>query len=331
MKALTKKATTVAILTAMSAPGLAMADVTVYGKAHLAITSNSGTDSSEDITVSSQNSRFGVKGSQDLGEGLEVIYKMEWAVDMADNNGKIALEDADTDGQVDIDGVSGGANITARNQYVGLKGGFGQVIFGRHDTPMKTAQGKFDQFNDTVMDMKTLVEGEDRKDNIIIYSTPSFGKVNAHVALLPGEDSPTNDGVADGNSISITYGNAKKDALYVALAANGGDLIDDETRLVATYKMGATRLGLLMQTTDHNTADDEVAMGLSVGHSMGNGSIKFQYIDRTDNGGTAGADETTTTVGYENKLSKETSAYALYSTYDTADQDMISLGIVHNF
>ncbi|MCW8956221.1 MAG: porin, partial [Gammaproteobacteria bacterium] len=103
MKALTKKATTVAILAAMAAPGLTMADVTVYGKAHLAINSNSGVDSSEDVTVSSQNSRFGVKGSQELSEGLKAIYKMEWAVDMTDNNGKVSLDDADADGQVDID------------------------------------------------------------------------------------------------------------------------------------------------------------------------------------------------------------------------------------
>lgn len=325
MKALTKNATAVAILAAIAAPGLAMADVTVYGKAHLSINSNT-----DDVTITSNNSRFGVKGSQDLSEGLKAIYKMEWAVDMADNSGKVTVEDTDSSG--DIDSVTGGANITARNQYVGLQGGFGTVIIGRHDTPMKTAQGKFDAFNDTIADMKALVEGDDRKDNIIIYSAPSFGKINAKVALLPGEDAAGgNDGFADGNSISVTYGNAKKDDLYVAVAVNGGDLIDDETRLVATYKLGATRLGFLMQTTDHGTADDESAMGLSVSHSMGDNAIKFQYIDRTDDEGAAGSDETTTTLGYESKLSKETTAYALYNTYDTADNDTISFGIVHSF
>ena len=34
---------------------------------------------------------------------------------------------------------------------VGLKGAFGKVFMGMHDTPTKKAQGKVDLFNDTTV------------------------------------------------------------------------------------------------------------------------------------------------------------------------------------
>lgn len=78
--------------------------------------------------VESRASRLGAKGSKDLGNGLKAIYKMEFEVDIADDNG--------------------GDNITARNQYVGLSCDFGTLLVGRHDTPYKVFTGK-DMFSDT--------------------------------------------------------------------------------------------------------------------------------------------------------------------------------------
>ena len=40
----------------------------------------------------------------------------------------------------------------SRNTFVGLNGGFGTVLIGRHDTPEKMSTGKLDLFADSVGD-----------------------------------------------------------------------------------------------------------------------------------------------------------------------------------
>ena len=51
-----------------------------------------------------------LKGSEDLGNGLSAVYQVEYGFNTAQNN----------------DGFSG------REQWVGLKGGFGEVRLGYH-------------------------------------------------------------------------------------------------------------------------------------------------------------------------------------------------------
>jgi predicted porin len=83
-----------------------------------------------------QTSRLGVKGDEDLGGGLKAIFKMEFGVELG--NGTAANT------------PSGWGN--SRNSYVGLAGGFGTVLMGRHDTPYKMASSKLDFFGDTNVD-----------------------------------------------------------------------------------------------------------------------------------------------------------------------------------
>ena len=148
-----KKVLSLAIAAALVAPAAAMADATIFGKAHFIVenvddNTNLKADSSEvgDVWgVDSIHSRIGVKGSEDLGDGLKALYHFEFRV----------LNDA-------------GTGLGDRNQFVGLAGGFGTVLLGRHDTPLKMSQGKFDQFGDLPNgDITAVMPGEDRLDNVI--------------------------------------------------------------------------------------------------------------------------------------------------------------------
>ncbi|MEL7307146.1 MAG: porin, partial [Pseudomonadota bacterium] len=85
-------------------------------------------------------------------------YKFEFGVDVSDADSKGDNED----------------NITARNQYVGVKGSFGQVVIGRNDTAMKQSQGKVDLFNDLEADIKNGFKGENRLGNTISYASNDF-------------------------------------------------------------------------------------------------------------------------------------------------------------
>ena len=128
-----KRFLAIAIASTLIAPLTAQAAATVYGKAHVTYgTVDTGsTGTTDNWQLKSESSRFGIKGSEDLGNGLSATYKYEISLDI----------------------MSSTINLGARNRYVGLKGDFGEVRVGHHDTPLKMSQGKFDQFQDTAGDM----------------------------------------------------------------------------------------------------------------------------------------------------------------------------------
>ncbi|WP_308874232.1 porin [Thiothrix subterranea] len=118
----------IAVATALIAPAAAMADTTLYGKLHATVgnveTTTGATEASETV-VESHSSRLGVKGSTELDNGLSATYGLEYGIDLDGDNEK------GTNGQ--------SRSLNARNTFVGLKGGFGEVRVGRHDTPAKLA------------------------------------------------------------------------------------------------------------------------------------------------------------------------------------------------
>ena len=104
-----------AVASAFVAP-VAMADVTVYGQANASFGSvNDGTNSVN--KVSSDASRLGFKGSEDLGNGTSAIFQIESA---------IALD-------------GGTSTLAGRNTFAGLSNAnMGTVMAGLIDSPYKT-------------------------------------------------------------------------------------------------------------------------------------------------------------------------------------------------
>lgn len=134
----TKQAIAMAVLSVTSFSTFA-ASIDIYGKANLSVQSSDEGEGSF-TEIRSNASRLGFKGEHDLGDGLEVVYKAEF--------------------QIDLDGDSeNGDNIRDRNQYVGLKGSFGGVFLGKNDSALKQMQGRVDLFNDYNADIKYLWRG----------------------------------------------------------------------------------------------------------------------------------------------------------------------------
>jgi len=315
-----------AMAATLVSPLAAHAEATVYGKIHASADFNSSDTVADDaFEVNNRASRLGVKGSEDLGGGLKAVYKMEFGIEIDD---------------------SSKGNVTARNQYVGLSGAMGTVLMGRHDTPLKMAQGKFDEFNDTIGDMAAVIDGETRAENVVAYVSPKFGQIKFVAATIAGEgvdlgaaNGGVQDGIADGYSLAFSYGDAK--SLFVSVSNHGGDLVQDIMRVVATYNMGDFRVGGIYSVNDGGdisaTAEDETSMGVSAAMKLDDkNTVKFQYLATADDGGTADNDQTVTSVGFDRAMSKATSVYAMYNAYaednnSVADVDTVSFGIVHKF
>ena len=327
-----------AVAGVIAAPA-AMADATVYGKLHASYgavdaeaTNGTGAVTSIDnIQLRSHSSRLGVKGSEDLGGGLSANYQLEWEVDpFGDGLGNA--------GQL---GAAGGDNLERRNQWVGLKGGFGEVRFGRHDTPLKMAQGKFDQFNDMDGDIGNTFLGEDRADNVVAYLN-NFGAVGIAGAIIAGEGdgNTTGDSFADAYSLAATYsaGPLFLSAGHTAYDDTSTLLIESVTRLVATYNMGQHDFGLMYQMEAGDAANDFNGFGVSWKMGLGGGNaVKAQYLLNEEDGG-ADAEISSTSIGFDHAFSKSTTAYAVYNNNNVegggttlAEQDFFGVGMILKF
>lgn len=295
--------------------GAVLADPDVYGKINVDLQSADEAGESQ-VELKSNASRFGVKGDEDLGEGLKAIYQFEWEIDPTD----AAKSSQD--------------HIKSRNQFIGLQGAFGTLKLGRSDTALKQSQGDFDLFNDLEGDIKHVVNGENRVNNYIGYTTPSFGDFSVTVNLVPGEDAAAGeDGVADATSISLNY---EADAFYAALAQDtdidGTDV--DTTRATGGYKFGDAVVNVLYQTTDTGAADAD-AVGVSFGYKFGDNMFRVQHLDG-DIWQLGGATyETSSSIGFDHKFSKATKVYGFYTTADIGgtDQsnDYFGVGLEHKF
>lgn len=296
------------------------AEVEVYGRLDFSLQHADEADD-EQMELRNNASRAGLRGELPLEvAGLAVIYQLEFGVDLDD----------------EADGT-----FTDRNQFVGLRGAFGTIRVGRHDTALKQAQGSFDLFDDQEGDIGAVINGEVRLRDYIGYVTPTFaGGLTGTLNFFPGEDAASgNDGVADAASASLVYA---RGAVHAAIAhdrdVEGEDV--DTTRAVAGYAIGPAQLMVLYQRVDPGVGSED-GFGASLAWSFGASTAKLQYLtadiwridpatDPRDN-----RFRNLLSVGLDHRLGEETKLFAFFTRGDiggTSDsRQYAGIGIQHNF
>jgi len=318
-----------AVAAAFAAP-VAMADApTVYGKLNLNINATEGKDAS----VNSTASRLGIKGSEDLGNGLKAVYKVEFALnEVADNSSSSYTAGVYTPAAGDAAATYtpgsasfGKGTISSRNQYLGLAGGFGTVLMGRHDTPLKMSQPS-DLFNDGAADLSKLTNGvtsgEDRKTDVLAYVSPTFSGVK----LIAATVMDAKKGSSDAASVALTYGSTKK-GLYLA-AANTSNTDYSVTRLSAQYKTGGLIVNAMNNTADGSDTTEGNFTHIQAAYKMGKFMPKVKYAITDKKGADA---ENAYSVGLNYSLGKKTTAYVYTVVGDKVTSDATILGMVHKF
>lgn len=307
-----KKMIALALAAAFAAPA-AFADtgtVKISGYLNLSLDrldTDSGGANDKSWYVSSNASNIVFSGDEPLGNGLKAIWQMQNFVSFGSGNGS----DAWTNG----------------NSFLGLQGGWGTMLMGRNDTPMKVLGRKVDLFGNQIGDARNLTsesgaapggQGFDaRPGNVIQYNSPAWSGFQASIQYSPEE------GVVDGDrwSTSLGYENGP---LLLGLAFErhnagvGGVAVEDEDawRLAAGYSFGNTRVvGLFQKANDIdgvNNADRKV-WGLGAAHKFGAHTIKAQYYkaDDLDNVNDTGANMWA--LGWDYAFSKRTTAYVAYA------------------
>ncbi len=238
-----KKLLTAAVGAALAAGpmlGAQAADVKIFGKLQaqydsIKIDGNCGTladcETQSGIHDNGVMSRIGFDVSQDVGGGLKGVGRLEYT-------------------QVIANGVAPGA----REQWVGLQGGFGTIALGRHQAPMKYIGGAaYDIFVATALQARgsggamwapgTGWGAAGFVNNAIKYSSPNMGGFIVHAVAVPGDaNQESNNGPGGGVDLNIgaKYGtknweviagvsrDTATDAQQATLDASGKAL-DDET------------------------------------------------------------------------------------------------------
>ncbi len=355
-----------AIASVVAAP-VAMADApTLYGDVSMNVENYSVKDNAGDkvkadsgVQVNSRASKLGIKGSEDLGDGFTAVYKFEFEVQI------------DTASGAGSSPVGGTAVLKNRNQYVGVAGGFGTVLMGRHDTPFKMAQGT-DLFNfSPTADIGKMagglgvlrLGGEARLSNVLAYVSPSFSGVTLVGAFVPKEVNGAapagrekESSLGDITSFALMYG-SKKEGLYLSGAVNsfskatvdtvyGADLSANETRFVAQYSTGGLVANAMYQDFGGKALKNSLMEGTTIGGAVAYKVGKFtprlqiMQVDRKNSAANVKAEDSLNyALGVDYALGKKTRVYAEYAMLDNTDglkdtkaeKTAMTVGLTHKF
>ena len=155
---------------------IAVADVTVFGHIDTSLDFDDQDGGADTTNLNCTTCSVGFKGSEDLGNGLKAIFKLDFQYDTTERN-------------------AGGA-LTDRDQWLGLGGVFGKLRVGTISTVYKSHGAMLDPIYRTVQQQRDRglqsdlhrgagEEGQGRATNTLRYDTPTWNGlgVGAHYTV----------------------------------------------------------------------------------------------------------------------------------------------------
>lgn len=346
-----KSLVALAVLGAFAGAASAQSSVTLYGLADIGFyrvdpkAPNAATTNSIASGIQS-GSRFGLRGSEDLGGGMRAVFQLE--------NG-FSVDDG-TLGQ--------GGRLFGRWAWAGVAGSFGEFRLGRQWAMGFEMFGEVDVFgtgfNDAGLQSTMSSANAIRLDNMVAYRSPALGPVrinagysfqaagaevagsgaNASVSTL-GARGAFGPVVLVGTYEAINNPSGAPDAKHTQLGA----VIDVKVLKIhaawASEKNQITgfgpRRGNLAQVV---AGSENKAMSYAIGATVpvGSGNILFQYQNRDMDIETPTIqDHRTMALGYTFPFSRRTNMYAYFADTEqkniqsTSDRKELSVGLRHTF
>lgn len=313
----------------------ANADVTLYGQIDLSIDAIDIDGVGDDINMNSNFSAIGVKGSEDLGNGLKAIFMAEFQYDAAN-----------------ADGIN-----TGRDQWIGLDGSFGKLRFGAMSTPYKATGAMIDPMWRTALDTRTFGlasvlhsgsgdDGHGRMTKAIGYDTPDFNGLTGAVTYSFDDDCGPGAGVCaddDAWSAGVHYNNGPMLA-FVDYVTSGKGGADEAWKVGGKYSLGDFAVfgqyefdqGMISDRgAAGNTFEDADLWQLGASFAMGNAVLVANYGQGDDdNDPLTDTEYDVWRIGGMYNFSKRTMAYAGFAQIDAeagGELDQFSLGMRHKF
>ncbi|MEZ5644527.1 MAG: porin [Burkholderiaceae bacterium] len=300
---------TLIALAAVAATGAAFAQssVTLYGVADVALTKQTGTSASVMSAGSLNNgtSRWGVRGTEDLGGGLKAGFNFEQGLSLGDGS----LSQA-------------GAGEFGRAAWMNLAGGFGDLRLGRSLSPNFYGVAAWEltgTANYSVVGSQFGITGPARNSAQIMYTTPNMGGFTVSFAhVLKG-----NNGDNGHNALNAVYKNGPLAAGFAYAKTQNAE--DDNMSLGASYSFGQFKIGGSFQ----DPAGD--ARGFTLGGTVMAGPVSLTLDIARD----TEFKDTNTLFEVKYPLSKRTFTYVAFvrdgEGKNAEATNNLGLGIRHNF
>jgi predicted porin len=292
--------------------------------------------------ISSNNSFFGFKGTEDLGEGLSAVWQLENAIAFDRQNiDNLRVTAAPNDYTLGRSGVN-----SRRNTFAGLSDKtFGTLTFGLQDTPLKNSLAPIVLFAQTLADYRAVFStgvSTTRAENSALYVSPNLNGFVAKAMYAAGNEG--GNGAFEDPYLYAASASYTDGPLYAVLAYEYNKMVSSATTAPVTlggeistrkttragvgYTFGDLKLGLALEVNANDVASVSVldAKGVYISglYKMGQSSLKAAYSYRSDNQANNGVDTTgfltnrndgarQITVGLDRSLSKRSTLYALYS------------------
>jgi predicted porin len=248
-----KKSLVALAVLAASGASFAQSSVTAYGLLDLWVGSSKAADTStalktDTLTTTAMGSggvdtsRWGLKGSEDLGGGLKANFKLEqgFAID---------------------DGSATAGQAFTRYSYVGFSGGFGEVKLGKTATAYDEAtSGANAVFNSALSgEAKTWRTNNDynwNPANTILYFTPDMGGFSAAVSYSLGENKTAAHDAGNITAFNVVYAGGP---IYAALAYQSEKADSTANSVKYTQVNGSYDLGVAKLKAEYGNVTNDVA------------------------------------------------------------------------
>jgi predicted porin len=293
-------------------------------------------------------SRLGFKGERGFGDDLAAYFQLEAGVSFDNGQNTGHSSNISNPGQGTLSSSAPnttGVAIFSRNTFVGLKGKFGDVRFGRDYAPIYSITSASDPFTIGGATAFRLWSSSaaSRFDNGIYYASPKLGGVQANIAYSAGMENnstadvgvsgattstgPKNEGKGWSGSLTYAQGPLFLAAGYLSFLKAGNvaapateNVRRTSKNLAATYDLKVVKLyghylhgedtqsgAATPKTLDRNVWWVGAAVPFQNKHT-----VRAVYGHLDDRLAT-NRDSNHVGVGYEYALDKETDLYAYYA------------------
>lgn len=265
---------------------------------------------------------LGLKGSEDLGDGLSAGFVLEHF--LRADTGSVGRFDGDA--------------FWARNAYVNLNGSFGGVQLGRVTTSLFINTLLFNAFSDSFGFSPSIrhyfisgtTTGDTGWNDSVRYTSPKFGGATftAHVAAGEGNGG-RNSGVS-----GLYFGGPLSLSATWQKAEKGATVADSSTwQLAGAYDFKVAKVFAQYGQVDNDTTGNQykitgLGAAIPVG-VVGRALVQWGQIDPK-----TGAKRTTVSVGYDYNLSRRTDLYGVYMSdrlSGLAAGNNYGVGVRHRF
>ncbi len=346
------------LVTTLAVPATSIAAPRIYGNVHISLNQadNDISGADNNLTLSSNYSVIGVKGSQDLGDGVKAIYKVEFQVNILDP--ATTAPSVDPNNPNDSAPREGNGGVEGRDQFAGLKMGIGVLKVGTMSSNYKQTGSKVDPLYRTPLEARGFLKTQSavlhdsrrginrgRQTNTLQYVTPNMAgfRIVANTTFSGSND--------ETNGIGIRWQNKTWLAYADWIEGQTGDVLNDNQSIAkcntttncsseSAYKVGGSyQSKSAFVSLQYEAAEDRTGGNYIFGSAYYNMNKNNQMIislgQYSAKDTINDADSMGYALAYNHKMSKLTNIYVGYgqksSDATNADESMITMGFKKKF